>query len=416
MAQFLVMGILTVFICLRVSYVIRQREDPVLGAILIGVAATRLGIGLVNHYLGPLPGAQIDAIMFDQTARNMAGAPSQGINFAIEFGKYGYSSLLALFYSIGGYHFFVPTMVNLVFTLEFVLIVYTIGRDGAGPVAGRIAAACAAFYPTSMIYTSVPLREAPLLWGFALYVQALLAYYDGKSRLFSPRLLIGLVTLVWLHDGFALAVFLIPVAMWFKYREVSVMRRVVFMALGLVVMLTIFVVALSFIDFRKMPADPAMLLDPAFLSRMREVKSAYGVGYGEVDATWGGILLSWPMLVFAFVAAPFPIWWSGMGELPKVAEGMLSLGLVVAACATVLRHFRRTEPRRRMLLSMYLFMVLVFAMGTGNTGIAARHRAKFVWMPITLISMAWCASAESRRERAVAATPPVTHAVAGSGR
>ena len=181
MANVFLMGILGLYVVLRISQVIKTRDDPVLGLILVGVALSRVSIGLVNHYLGPLPGAQIDAIMFEDTARSMAATPTGTIDFVVEAGKYGYSSLLAAFYLLGGYHFFTPTLVNLVFTLEFVIIVYSIGRDWGGPLVGRVASACAAFYPTSMIYTSVPLREAPLLWAFALYVRALLDYFDGSG-------------------------------------------------------------------------------------------------------------------------------------------------------------------------------------------------------------------------------------------
>ncbi len=397
MEQMLLMGILGLAIVMRIAHIAKTKSDPVLALILAGVAVTRVGIGLVNEFLGPLPGAQIDAIMFDETARNMASIPTGAVNFVFEAGKMGYSSLLAIFYMIGGYHFFIATLINLAFTVEFVRLVYEIAEQWSGPLAGRISAASAAFYPTSILYTSVPLREAPLMWAFALFVKALLDYYDGKRRLISPPLIAGMALLVWLHDGFALAIFLVPVAMWFRYRDVSIAKRLAFIGAGVVAIFAVFVLALSFIDFNKMPADPAMLLDPTFLARMREVKSAYGVGYGEVEASWMGLLKSGPLFFFAFIAAPFPFWWGGVGELPKVAEGMVHLALVVGACFTVFHRSMAADPRRRMALVMYLYIIFVFAMGTGNTGIAARHRAKFVWMPVTLVTVVWCTVGRSRQ-------------------
>ena len=391
MSQILMLLVLAGWVVLRLVHLSRSKADPVLGFILVGAAISRAGIGLVNYYLGPLPGARIDAIWFDETARTLALVPSGPSSFVIELGRAGYSSILAVFYMIGGYHFFLPTMINLIFTIEFLILVYRIGLNLGGYPVARITALCAALYPTSMVYTSVPLREAPLLWGLALYVHTLLQYYDGQRRLLSARLLFSLAFLVWLHDGFALAIFLIPIALWFKNSHLSVGRRALFLGAGAAVILAAFAGALTFFEFRKMPADPAMLLDPEWLARMREVKSAYGVGYGAFEPTWRGILTSAPLLLFAFVASPFPIWWESMSELPKLFEGLLSLFLTLTACVTVYYASGDvTYGKRKFLLSMFLFLVFVFAMGTGNTGIAARHRAKFIWMPILLTAAAYC--------------------------
>jgi len=405
MSQTLMLLVLGGWVVLRLVHLSRIKSDPVLGFILVGAAVSRAGIGLINHYLGPLPGAKIDAIFFDETARTLALVPSGPSNFVIELGREGYSSILAVFYMIGGYHFFLPTMVNLIFLIEFLIIVYRIGVSLGGPSAGRITALCAALYPTSMIYTSVPLREAPLHWALAVYVHTLLQYYDGERRLASLRLVFSLGFLVWLHDGFALAIFLIPLAMWFKNDHLTVGRRALFLGAGVAVILVAFAAALTFFDFRKMPADPAMLLDPEWLARMREVKSAYGVGYGAFEPTWRGILMSTPLLLFAFVASPFPIWWESLSEMPKLVEGLLSLALTVGACVTVYRAAGHpTYAKRKFILTMFLYLVFVFAMGTGNTGIAARHRAKFIWMPILLTAAAYCSeTAPDRGPAAVGA-------------
>jgi len=385
MSQYLLLAILAVFVSVRIAHTMRDEDDPNLALILIVAAAARIVVGIVNHHYGPLPGARIDAVMFDQTAQNMALVDPVATSFIVEFARGGYASLLAVFFRIAGHHYLIATLVNLVFTIEFLILVYRMGQKWGGQSVARLATACVAFYPTSILYTSVSLREAPLLWGLALYVRALVDYFEGERPLLQGRLLFALAFLVWLHDGFALAIFLVPVAMWFKYDDVSIGRRLSYLSLGVVAMLIAFVLAVTFFEFRKMPDDPAQLLDPAFLSRMRETKSAYGIGYGHVDATWGGIVAAVPLLTFAFVAAPFPIWWEDLSDLPKLIEGLLSLTLVVGACVAVYTKLGKPGDRgRRMFLAMFLYLVFVFAMGTGNTGIAARHRAKMLWMPILI--------------------------------
>ena len=72
--------------------------------------------------------------------------------------------------------------------------------------------------------------------------------------------------------------------------------------------------------------------------------------------------------------------------------------LVSGACLAVYRRLGKPgDQRRRMFLAMFLYLVFVFSMGTGNTGIAARHRAKMLWMPI-LINAVVFAPAWIRRD------------------
>ena len=87
MANVFLMGILCFYVFFRITHV-SKTKDPALGLILVGVAVSRIGIGLVNQYMGPLPGAQIDAIMFAETARNMAATPTGLSDFLIEAGTF----------------------------------------------------------------------------------------------------------------------------------------------------------------------------------------------------------------------------------------------------------------------------------------------------------------------------------------
>jgi len=377
---------LSSFVLVRIVYTGARRNDHVLIAVLFVSALLRVFVGVVNREFGPLPGAEVDAVVYDQYAQYVAHVFRADGRFVFLTGRMGYSSLLGVFYILGGYHYLIPTLVNVAYTTEFLILVYGLGRFWGDVAVARATVTLSAFYPTSVIYTSVALREAPLLWGLALYIMGLVNYYEGRARLVNWRVILGLAQMVWLHDGFALALLLIPVASWFRHGRRPVWLR------GAVILGAMVVVGVAFWQaaalFQKLPSNPLELMDPQFLVQIRERKTSYGVGYGEIEPTWWGIVKAVPLLVFAFIAAPFPAWVHGAGVLPKVIEGIYSLGLSVWASLATWRLRQSPDGKRAALLFwMFVFLVGIFAMGTGNTGIAARHRAKFVWMPMLLISL-----------------------------
>ena len=364
-----------------------RRGDLLLAALLGSALVARLLVGAINSTYGPLPGAEVDAVYYETLAQSITEEFHRTGSLALEVGREGYSSLLAIFFIIGGYHQMIAPLVNALFFIEFCFIVYGLVERWSSRRTARLLVAFSCFYPTVLLYTSVPLREAQLLWGLALFVSGVAAYYEGDSLPVNWRVLLGFGWLVWLHDGFAVVLFLIPITMWFKYNHRSVALRLI--VGGIMGALVLFgFLQLDFL-FRKLPEDPSKLLDAEFFADLRMRKTSYGVAYGEISPTWGSLLKQLPVMVFAFLAAPFPLWARSPMDLAKMAEGILYLSTSVAALASI--AWIRSRPRRRraaMVLAWFGFLVVVFALGTGNTGIAARHRAKFVWMPALVLSIA----------------------------
>lgn len=380
------LGALGGWVLVRILMATHRGRDHVLFAVLLLAALTRVLIGILNNQVGPLPGAEVDAITYGEYARHIAQVFRAEGYFEFLVGRMGYSSLLAGFYVLGGYHYLIPTFVNLACFIEFLLLVYALAVRIGDRSVGRAVVILTAFYPTGLIYTSVALREAPLMFGLALYVTGLIDYYERKQPLANWKLLVGFVVMVWLHDGFALALGAVPFVAWFRYEDRPAWLRtaVILAAMGLVAV----VFWQAGVLFRKLPSNPLTLADPAFLAALHEHKTSYGITYGHVQPTWTGVISSVPVLLYGFVASPFPVWAQGIGDLPKLAEGLYSLVLTMwALAATWGGRKDRRSTERLVLMAIFLVLLASFAMGTANTGIAARHRAKFIWLPITMIAL-----------------------------
>lgn len=378
-------AILVTCVLLRTAYASYVWRDEGL-FILVALAgvACRIAVGIINHYVGPLPGAEIDAAFYDGQARVVAQTVHLGGEYVLAIGRVGYSSILAAGYIVGGDHYLVPTLINIVFFTEFLLLVYALARRFCSVNGARVVVALTALYPTGLIYTSVPLREAPLMWGLVLYISGLVGVYERRYSLANWRIVLGMGFTVWLHDGFALALVLVPIAFWFRYGELPAWKRALALSSAVILIGGVFFKFAGF--FQKLPSNPALLLQPEFLAAIRQRKTSYGISYGVFTPTWGGILGAIPVVLFGFIAAPFPFWLKGFADLPKAVEGIMSLVLTIWAVAAAARPAPKpVAQRRRFLLAMFMFLVMVFAIGSGNSGIAARHRAKFIWIPALLI-------------------------------
>ena len=94
-----------------------------------------------------------------------------------------------------------------------------------------------------------------------------------------------------------------------------------------------------------------------------------------------GFLFS-PLKMFYFLFSPIPFDWRSFYD---ILAFMLDSLVYLFFCYKIYRHRHHQTNRmlgtlRRFLLINFLILTFVFAFGTGNSGTAIRHRAKFVTM------------------------------------
>lgn len=384
---------------LIILWVYFATRDRILAGILIATALSRILMGSLNRAIGPFPGAEVDAVDYENRAYDIASLYFQTGHYSWDPGRFGYSSIIALAYVIGKRHFLLPTLANLIFLLHFLILVYSIALLLGTPERARIVTLASAFFPMSVLYTSVPLREAPLMWGLALFFQGIILFFLQAAPLFSGRILLSLCFMTWLHTGFIFLGLLLPFFWWLKGWHAGIYRRhkekIFLHAAGAIVALLVLMAA--FLNFGrnlpKFPKDPVQLFSLAQLAQMREYKSSYGTGYmGNVPKTWGGILLYIPLweLRFLFSPTPMDVIRSGRPafEAIKMWDSLLFLGMMILAWRS-LREARKLGKSQWLwvILPFLALLLFTFSVGTANMGIAIRHRSKFAWIFLLIIAL-----------------------------
>jgi hypothetical protein len=393
-SQFFVLTTMTLGILAIILAIGKLEGSRTLAVILLVAALTRAVVGAINVYWGPLPGAEIDAVLYDGLATSYADQLVTTGHPVIQFGRFGYSTLLSFFYAIDGRNIAIPTLVNIYFVVFWLVCVYRLIREVTDKGRALQATALAAIYPTCMLYTAVPLREAPLMTGLGLTILTLVRWWTHRGSLFTWQMLLGIVLLVWLHSGFIFLPVFFGMLFWYRqvkgqYPTVAALRTTAVGILGLGA-------GIMFLKLGgllpKLPADPLDIFSLQFLANFRSYKASYGTGYlGFVPSSWLGMIAFVPLATIAFLFSPTPldlIQGGGFSDLVKFADSALFFVMVILS----VRGWRRTtDPARRdiagLLLLLFLFLAFVFAMGTANMGIAIRHRAKFAWILITVIAL-----------------------------
>lgn len=397
--QILALTLLSGSAAFAILWIYRATRDRILVAILVATALSRVLVGFLNRAIGPFPGAEVDAVDYENRAYEIASLYHQTGHYSWDPGRFGYSSIIALAYVIGGRNFLIPTLVNLIFLLYFLGLVYSIALLLGTPQRARIATLASAFFPMSILYTSVPLREAPLMWGLALFFYGVVLFFLRKARLFNGRVLLSLSFTTWLHTGFIFLGFLLPFFWWLRGWHEGVYQRhrekVFLHALGAVlVVLLLFGAFLKFgRNLPKFPKDPSQLFNLAHLAQMRQYKASYGTGYmGYVPKTWLGVVLCLPLWEARFLFSPTPLDVIRSGrpafEGLKMMDSVLFFIMILLAWKSLRAAWQSGQSQWCWVILMVLGMLLfTFAVGTANMGIAIRHRSKFAWIFLLMIAL-----------------------------
>lgn len=372
-------------------------RDRVLVATLVVAAAIRFGVGLFNARHGPLPGAEIDAVYYLNTAVVYASNFIRTGHFQLDFGRSGYSSLLSIPIILGGKNILLATFMNMFFALHFIVIVYEIARRLSTPQRARFVAFITAIYPTAVLYTSVPLREAPLMWALAIWTLGMLKFYKQVGRLINWRALIGLAVGTWLNSGFVILGLLMAV-IWGLRRTSSRDRahagsglvRWIGMGLGALIFLALFAKFGGLLP--KLPTEPSELTNLEYLNNVRQYKASYGTGYvGYAPTNWKDFTLFLPVFIFRFLFSPTPLDVARAGgglEAAKLLDSLFFFVMSVSAFRSVRRAYRIGQGRLALVFALiFLALSAVFGLGTANVGIAIRHRAKFAWILVLIIGV-----------------------------
>jgi 4-amino-4-deoxy-L-arabinose transferase-like glycosyltransferase len=144
---------------------------------LIALLASALVIRLVVLGLGAKQGVYYpDEIEYIELAQNLAVHNEFSYKGQLtSFRPPGFAFILSLTFRLFGEASLIPArLVNILFSLATVGVIYRLGKDGWGERVGLIAAAIFAFYPTLIGYTNILLTETSCIFFVALFCWTLL--------------------------------------------------------------------------------------------------------------------------------------------------------------------------------------------------------------------------------------------------
>ena len=353
--------------------------------------ALKMVVGLVNNTMGPLPGADVDAVSFEATGLQLAARwKLTGIEFLAFTERYAYSNFLGLVFYVDGYNVALIPLVNTAFTTfaayNVLLAAKMLGFDRQKIF---LIAVVLAINPIILLYSAVPMREAVIYAVIALFVRVLISQPRRLRVLTHPTLLISIVVAIYLHIGLA-ALVLILVA-WAADVKVSLramgrLRNVLasLFFLGVLTFLLNADVIQSLPRVERLLDDSTGSISFESLATAQEAKSR-----GEGAYVYPENIIGIPVIDQAFaviymtirlIFSPFPWEISGASGSTLIKVGDLALQLALHIMAIRSLRTRDGLDPLVFLYAAYILLCLIFGLNTVNDGVALRHRTKFVWI------------------------------------
>jgi hypothetical protein len=371
-----------------VSFVIplffaRIRQDRKLLLILIVIIAAHNAVSIYNAYGSTIFGAGVDAVTFQDFARDLAlnRYPLWFVEFdTLDVGTNIYTRFLASFYRICGISLLLGQSLSvLAYILSCITLIYL-----AGILKFRSKSALLVLYGFSapaIIYCSITMREA---WQVLFFL--LVIYFTLKLRI-SPSVLDAIFMLLCglafglLHNGlFIYSLLLLGVSIywgmsgkWRKaaYKKILIRVTILGLALGGGVVWLYFGGELGGATKAIRTGDAISYAETYRERGDQDAAANYQV---KVDASSPLTFLTSGSVVFVYYQfAPFPWQVSRFLDAYASVEGVLRFILIIYMFRLWWRA--RGERRRRYgyLIFCYFSLEILWALGTGNWGTSVRH-------------------------------------------
>ena len=349
----------------------------------------RLVLAFVNDFVGPTPGSSADALGFHLVAVDVSQ------NFVVDVFAltYIYPFLLGLFYTITTDSLFLGSALSALGWLASAFILLRVMRILSFKMSyQRWVMLIYALLPTSLMYTSVTLREPFQLLFINLALYAALKIYFHRSNAHWLVLFLAFVGMGALHG--ALLVFGTFIIAGTLFLLTSRNRKgVSFTKVVLVTPIVILCLFYGFELFMSLTSYGDRLDDglstavqvyqEGTLSDAYDARANYRSEVVENDEL-GGLILSLPYFLFQYLFEPMPWKISSMVDVVALLENMLRFWLIWNALKYLVGSYLN-KPMfvahnyfgyKRFILFIFLSYLLIeslWSLGTSNWGTASRH-------------------------------------------
>jgi hypothetical protein len=340
--------------------------------VIIGLLL-RIGIAFWNTFLGSSFGADSDAQQFNLTALNIA-YEGQVPDFAI--GTMPYLSFLAFFYWLLTDSLLIGCLLScFIWLISSAVLIKTMRLLSINERNIFLAVTIYAFLPSSIMYTSVTLREAYQLFFVNVAIYSALTIFIKKSSLHWLLLGIGCFGASILHGGlmaFCIVLFALTLFFWVIRNKREIPWAKIVMASPVII--TILFIGLTIFT------QNAYQLDDGFSSSVESYQTG-GIAadgrtnYKDDSSITGvlGLILFIPVSFFQYLFEPMPWKISALADVPVFFENILRGWLIW----TTIKGFR-TMPLNKYRPVLFVFIAyfsleIIWSLGTVNWGTASRH-------------------------------------------
>ena len=352
------------------------RRDGRLALAGVVVLTSHHAVAAANAFLGTVPGADADAVMFQQQAAALA----QGydlVNLSGTGTSFYVHSLAAFYHLFGVSQFLGEELSALAVALSCVVLVRLCGLLGAA----RFSAGLVLLFGLSLsglVFLSVTLRESWQVLFVLLSAYWALRVRSRLSWLTVTALLLSAVGLSALHSGLVpYAAFLVIFSLYWGAGAGHPAHIVWKRALVLAVAAGVLVAAAS--SIQKLGGAGAALASGKALEyaqgyrlhSVQDARASYGVMLDV--STPAGFAATLPAVVTEYMLAPFP-WQVGSPlDIEAMVEGWVRLALLWTSWRAWRLSVGEARSRVGFLCVLLLTMESLWALGTVNWGTAVRH-------------------------------------------
>ena len=361
---------------------------PKLRYILILAFLFRISLVLFQTYISPLSLNISDAIMFEAFGWEYA---KNGIDWILSHfttGAFFYSWIIGLLYSITDRSPFMIEALNALFGTLTVWNVYHITRKVWTEEMARKSSMLVALFPSLILFSSVILREVPIIYSYTLGLLFFLRWEETKRLKWILSSIIMILLSVGFHTGmlgFMIVLGFIMLKDWLKtfikkryYIPLKTSASLIFIILIFVIFILRFGWGLEKVG------GSLENISAEFLSYQQQIAARDRARYLSelVIKTPIDFLWQTPIRVFYFLFSPF-IW---MIKTPSDLLGFIDAILYIYLSYKLFISFSSVLSSRRgkILLIFFISEIIIFSLTTSNYGTALRHRAKFFPLLVVL--------------------------------
>lgn len=349
----------------------------------------RLVLAFVNDFVGPTPGSSDDALGFHLVAVDVSQ------NFVVDVFAltYIYPFLLGLFYTITTDSLFLGSALSAFGWLASAFILLRIMRILSFKMSyQRWVMLIYALLPTSLMYTSVTLREPFQLLFINLALYAALKIYFHRSNAHWLVLFLAFVGMGAMHGALlAFGTFIIAGTLFLitsrNRKGVSFTKVLLITPIAILCLFYGFELFMNLTSYGDRLDDglgvAVQVYQEGTLSDAYDARANYRSEVVVNDGL-GGLILSLPYFLFQYLFEPMPWKISSIVDIVALLENILRFWLIWNAFKYLVGSYLN-KPMfvahnyfgyRRFILFIFLSYLLVeslWSLGTSNWGTASRH-------------------------------------------